>query len=335
MLRGLWLPFVVAVGSGGFMVRHVLLTPPSYISLAKLVAGGHMRVGASNVGYQENLKDFYGTIIETLESSGMRRHALERVRILNPDLREADVEVRVSQNKGSAIFNVAVVGADKDYVKTFLNALLDSFREFREQNREQQRNKAVQALAEDVAKSEKTVKAAAGRLADLKKSGNMILLAAEQAEQAEALKALMSEKRALLAAAGGANLSEAERSAKQQRVPIVDRELVAVKHEIIDTSGRLAEYQRIEKDLELAEKGHAAIFELMHKFTVGEDTQGDYVSVMERASTAVEDVHSAAVPAIFAGIGGFVGGWVVLLAGAVLWVAAGPRRDRVPPLPSA
>ena len=115
----------------------------------------------------------------------------------------------------------------------------------------------------------------------------------------------------------------------------MDRELVAVKHEIIDTSGRLAEYQRIEKDLELAEKGHAAIFELMHKFTVGEDTQGDYVSVMERASTAVEDVHSAAVPAIIAGIGGFVGGWVVLLAGAVLWVAAGPRRDRVPPLPSA
>jgi len=196
------------------MAWHVIMTPPRYISLAKIVAGGQMWVGASNVGYQENLKDSYGTIIEALESNEMRRRALERVRILYPDLREADVDVRVSQDKGTAIFNVAAVGSEKDFTKNFLNALLDEFKWFRKFNREQQRNTAVQAQAEDVAKS-------------------------------------------------------------------------------------------------------------------------DYVSVMGRASTAVEDVHAAAVPAIIAGIGGFVGGWVLLLSGAALWVAAGPRRDRVPPLPSA
>lgn len=93
------------------------------------------------VGYKgdssELLADHYGTIIETLESAEMKRRALERVRALHPELKETDMEVRVAQTKGSAIFNILVTGREPKFTRIYLDALLDEFMAFRRQLQEQ------------------------------------------------------------------------------------------------------------------------------------------------------------------------------------------------------
>jgi len=417
LLRRRWW-FLLLTASIGVCVQSLRITgkPQNYISLAKLVAGGHMVVG-SNVGYQEYLSDFYGTIIETLESSEMRRNALERVRAVNPDLREADVEVRVSQNKGSAIFNVAVVGSDKDYVKTFLNALLDSFREFRERNREQQRNKAVQALAEDVVKSEKEVRENADNLANFKKNNNVVVISQNQNQAADMLRQYNNERERLrvlftevelalkdvdaavqrketlnsgnvpttpapgklgdtsstdnsltqralgftsaekdyldlkhsillltadrdellrsykpghpaviemeekIAKAKGilktyqAQILEEQKGQQadiSRHIQVLDSKIQELTQQATEVGAKLAEHARLEKNLEASVATHHEVFELMHKFTVSEDVQGDYVTVMERASTAVEDVQPWAMQ-ILIGLGFGLGAGIIVL----------------------
>ena len=355
VLCGLWLPVILAVAAVAVQALRITSKPQTYVSLAKLVAGGRVQmVGAGAVGYREYLSDFYGTIIETLESSEMRKHAIERVRLLYPDLKEADVEVRVSQNKGSAIFNVAVIGSDPQYAQVFLNALLDEFKAFREMTREQQRNKAVQALAEDVVKADKDVRASADKVAAFEKTNNVVMLTAAQSEQADALKALMAERRTLRAtmavkidapsppATTPAGQTPSPEFLVQQRVEeaqrrsaVVDRELEEVNHEMLETGAKLAEHERLAKNLKASESTHKEVFDLMHKFTVSEDIQGDYVTVMERASRAVEDVQPWNMIMIIAGGAGLALGILLLLLSALLWVATGPRQASPPPLPPA
>ena len=68
LLRRRWW-FLLLTASIGVCIMALRITskPDTYQSLAKLVAGGRIVAQEGNVGWQEQLTDFYGTIIETLE----------------------------------------------------------------------------------------------------------------------------------------------------------------------------------------------------------------------------------------------------------------------------
>ena len=103
--------------------------PQVFRSLAKLVAGGSLQP-------KDVEPDYYGTIVETLESAELNRKAQERVHVLHPELKDSPVDIRVIQTKGSAIFNILVTGSEPVYSQIFLNALLDEFMNFRQAIRE-------------------------------------------------------------------------------------------------------------------------------------------------------------------------------------------------------
>ncbi len=348
--------------------------PPEYISLAKLVAGGS--------GTAPHAEDFYGTIIEILESSEMRRHAVERVRVLNPDLKEADVAVRVNQNKGSSIFNVAAVGSDREYVKTFLNALLDEFKAFREMNREQP-NKALTALEDDVASREKQLKEQGKTLMDFEKNNNVVVISQNQNQAAEMLRQCNNERERLreqlteveqalkdvegsvagkrLEASGQrtspladsspsagltrpeldylntrselvvcqvdlqtlreahkadsekvqeaelrmarleklravysrqvTDMLQARQADTERRLKMNENKMAELELQAAEAGTKLAKYNQLKRDLEDADKACKEVFELAHRFKVNEVMAGEYVQVMERPSTAVEDVR--------------------------------------------
>lgn len=95
-LRVLIILFCVVLGaSAGVSVMALRITgkPQEFRSIAKLVAGGSMvQTDECFVG---PVQDFYGTIIETIESAEMKRRSYERVRALNPELKESEVQIRV------------------------------------------------------------------------------------------------------------------------------------------------------------------------------------------------------------------------------------------------
>jgi polysaccharide biosynthesis transport protein len=177
LLRRRWW-FLLLTASIGVCVMALSITgkPDTYQSLAKLVAGGRIVAQEGNVGWQEQLTDFYGTIIETLESAEMKKRALARVHALHPDLKDTNVEIRVAQTKGSAIFNVFAVGSEKTFTKIFLDAMLDEFVAFRQQIREQGLERALNTFTETVVKKSKELQERTERLEAFRKENNIVLL---------------------------------------------------------------------------------------------------------------------------------------------------------------
>ena len=127
-----WL--VILGASIGVCVQALKITgkKQQYISLAKLVATGQKEGGTSGI-IRDYRQDFYGTIIKTLESSEMRSRAQARLRSLHPDFEKCEVTIKVTNNKGSSIFNVRAFGSEPKYTRYFLDALLDEFMAYRGQ----------------------------------------------------------------------------------------------------------------------------------------------------------------------------------------------------------
>lgn len=172
--------------------------PSTYQSLAKLVAGGHIVASATTVGWQEQMTDFYGTIIETLESAEMKKRALARVHALQPDLKDSNVDIRVSQTKGSAIFNVFAFGSDPKFTKILLDALIDEFVAFRQQIRAQGLERSLNTFTETVVKKSKELQDRTVKLEAFRQANDVVVLTKGRDEAATHLvkaKARLEEAR--------------------------------------------------------------------------------------------------------------------------------------------
>lgn len=194
LLRRRWW-FLLLTASIGVCVQALRITgkPLEFRSLAKLVAGGQM-VFNDSVTWREQQADFYGTIIETVESAEMKRRALERVRALNPDLKDSDVEIRVAQTKGSAIFNILATGSEPKYTKIFLDALLDEFISFRQSIREQAQGKVLQQFLQEVVTKQKVMDDSLDKLTKFRAANNIITITNGNNAAAQFLNSLQAQR---------------------------------------------------------------------------------------------------------------------------------------------
>jgi capsular polysaccharide biosynthesis protein len=141
-------------------------------------------VANGDLQWQEQLSDFYGTIIETIESAEMIRKARERVHALHPDLKDSDVEIRVAQTKGSAIFNILATGSEPKYTQIFLNSLLDEFIAFRQSIREQAQGKVLSTFLQEVVNKQKVMEEKSDLLQRFCSANNILTITNGQYEAA-------------------------------------------------------------------------------------------------------------------------------------------------------
>ena len=220
LLRRRWW-FLLLTASIGVCIMALRITskPDTYQSLAKLVAGGRIVAQEGNVGWQEQLTDFYGTIIETLESAEMKKRALARVHALHPDLKDTNVEIRVAQTKGSAIFNVFAVGSEKTFTKIFLDAMLDEFVAFRQQIREQGLERALNTFTETVVKKSKELQERTERLEAFRKANDKVVLTDGRNEAAAFLLNLKAKRENL-----NSELTDIRNALEDVDAAMIDRE---------------------------------------------------------------------------------------------------------------
>lgn len=166
---------------------------PVYRSSAKLVAGGKMETNEA-FKWQEHLQDFYGTIIETLESSEMQRRAAERVRALNPDLADHKVEVRASQTKSSATIHVTATSDDAKYARIYLDALLDEFTAFRHSVQEQTQGKVLKTFMQETVKKQKEMEDKIQALENFQRENNLLVITNGNNKAAVLLGSLESQR---------------------------------------------------------------------------------------------------------------------------------------------
>lgn len=198
LLRRRWW-FLLLTASIGVCIQALRITgqPDTHTSLAKLVAGGRIVASEGNVNWQEQLTDFYGTIIETLESAEMKKRAMARVHALHPDLKDSNIDIRVAQTKGSAIFNIFAIGSEPKFTKIFLDALLDEFIAFRQQIRDQGLERALNTFTETVVKKGKDLTERTEKLEAFRKANDTIQLSGNHNEAATFLINLKTKREVL------------------------------------------------------------------------------------------------------------------------------------------
>lgn len=216
--------FLLLTASIGVCVAAVVITgkPEEYKSVAKLVAGGRL-VAQGDIGWQESLVDFYGTIIDTVQSPEMKQRALSRIRALYPDMKDSEVRIQVIQNRGSAIFNVFATGQDQEYPKIFLQALVDEFINFRQSIREQGLERALNTFIEDFVKRGRELQDRGEKLEAFRKANNVVLLNNGNNEAAAFLMSLKVKREALIT-----ELNDLKLALEDVDVAMVNRERAAM-----------------------------------------------------------------------------------------------------------
>jgi beta-lactamase regulating signal transducer with metallopeptidase domain len=208
MKRNLWrgrigFGALVALGLVSVLIAVVAMTKmefiprkPMYESRAKLVAGGRMQA-VDEVRWEEMMQDFYGTIIETLESAEMQKKAKERVKALNPEIGVTEVTVHVMQNKGSSIFHLSCVSSDPVYTRRFLDALLDEFMSFRQAIREQAQGKVLSTFLQEVVNKQKAMEEKNDVFSKWCTAHNILTTTNANSESAQFLTSLKAQREAL------------------------------------------------------------------------------------------------------------------------------------------
>lgn len=184
---------VVTLVLGILVATSVEFAPqkPVYRSIAKVVAGGsHLQGG----NWQAQAEDFYGTIVETLESSEMKRRALDRVQALQPKLKTGEVQIRVERHKNSAIFSILATGEDPKFTRAFLDALLDEFIAFRQSIREVAQGRVVTPLLAETAAKQKAMEEKNAALTSFAQENNILVNNNDNNRLAQSLSALRAQR---------------------------------------------------------------------------------------------------------------------------------------------
>ena len=304
---------VIAGAWAGITLSALSITaqPQQFRSLAKLVAGGP-QMESGGMQWKEQLQDFYGTIIETVESPEMVQKARERVHALNPDLKDSDVSIVVRQTKGSAIFNILATGSEPKYTQIFLNALLDEFIAFRQIIREQAQGKVLSVFLQEVVNKQKTMEEALEAQQAAGRDAANVIAKIELERLKERLKLLGNERDDLRMALKGTPPDAAEKTA---RANVLEEEIGRIGDLITQSEAPAATLEATRLRAEAAKTAYEGMFTQAERFQAMFNTRSDYVAIQERASPAMEAYVDWKMPMITAGGAGAAAG---LIAGLII-----------------
>ncbi len=301
--------------------------PQEFRSLAKLVAGGQIMTDDS-IHWREQQQDFYGTIIETLESAEMQRRALERVRALNPDLKDSDVVIRVAQTKGSAIFNILATGTEPKYTKIFLNALLDEFIAFRQSIREQAQGKVLQQFLMEIVSRQKKMEASFEVMEKARARVESLSAKADQERLVTRLTKLRDQRDGLRLELKTMAANDAARASLETKMTPIEQEISMVEAELGRYEPDIAELRKAAERHVVDKEAYQKLFEKLDELQAQFNSRTDYVAIQERATLASENVEDWRLPiAIGAVGGGFLGAVLGFLLSLII------ARPASPPLP--
>ncbi len=191
--RRWWFLLLTAAIAVCVQALRVTTQTTKYGTVGRVVAGMQINSGGNQsdkVVNQMMPQDFYGTQMEILESGELRRRALERVRSLHPELNDIDVEIRVTQTKGSSILNVKAEGAEAKYTRVYLEGILDEYIAFGKEMVQNSLTTEMNKVIEEVLSREKTVKEKALNLETFLKNNDLVIFEGDRNQAAAYLSQL-------------------------------------------------------------------------------------------------------------------------------------------------
>ena len=172
LVRRWWIP-VLTICLGLFVQAWLIYqTPPSFLSASKMMLAGKLNISQSAV-YSEDNVNFYGTQIQLMQSTEVRRSAEALVRSTHPEMQPVPVEITVTQKPRTSIFDLQAIGSTADYTQAYLNALMQKYLDFKKGMREDQGHNVTTAITEQLISVEKDLRNGEDEMLDFQKQNNI------------------------------------------------------------------------------------------------------------------------------------------------------------------
>ncbi len=172
LIRRWWIP-VLTICIGLFVQAWLIYqTPPSFLSIAKMMLAGKLNLTQSAV-YSEDNVNFYGTQIQLMQSPEVRRSAEALVRSTHPEMQPVRVDLTVNQTPRTSIFELQAIGPTPEYTQAFLNAVMQKYLDFKKGMREDQGHSVTTAITEQLIQVEKDLRGAEDEMLEFQKENNI------------------------------------------------------------------------------------------------------------------------------------------------------------------
>ncbi|HJT44991.1 MAG TPA: hypothetical protein VJ721_01850, partial [Chthoniobacterales bacterium] len=172
LLRRWWIP-VLTICLGLFIEAWLIYqTPPSFLSTGKMILGGSMKIPQGAV-YSEESQNFFGTQVQLMQSTEVKRDAEASVRSTHPELQPVPVEISVVQRPRTSIFELSAIGGNGDYTQAYLNAAMQKYLDFKKGMREDRGHEITTGITEQLIQVEKDLRNAEDEMLEFQKQNNI------------------------------------------------------------------------------------------------------------------------------------------------------------------
>jgi capsular exopolysaccharide synthesis family protein len=171
-MRRWWIP-VLTICLGLFVEAWIIYqTPPSFLSQGKMILAGKLNIAQGAV-YSEDSQNFYGTQIQLMQGSEVKRSAEALVRSTHPEMQPVKVDISVIQKPRTSIFDLQAIGSTGDYTQAYLNAIMQKYLDFKKGMREDQGNTITTGITEQLIQTEKELRNAEDEMLEFQKQNNI------------------------------------------------------------------------------------------------------------------------------------------------------------------
>jgi len=172
LLRRWWIP-VLTICLGLFVEAFLIYqTPPSFLSQAKMMLAGKLNIAQGAV-YSEDNNNFYGTQIQLMQSTEVKRGAEALIRSTHPEMPPIPVEISVVQKPRTSIFELSAIGSAPEYTQVYLNAVMQKYLDFKKGMRDDQGKFVITGITEQLIQTEKDLRTAEDEMLEFQKQNNI------------------------------------------------------------------------------------------------------------------------------------------------------------------
>jgi succinoglycan biosynthesis transport protein ExoP len=200
-----WIPLVTLAFSTATTIAIFFHTPPTFVSDGSMWETEKLRLpdGAAFADGQDNSFDrnnYLGTQDELLHSKMMRELTLNRMQAfatnqikLDKDGNPLPVDIQVFSSPKSSVYTVEARSANPAFTSAYLDALLQSYLEYRKNVRREVSGDTLASISEQVQRLERDMKAGQEVLTEYEQSNNFAVLQEESTIEATYLVKLKTE----------------------------------------------------------------------------------------------------------------------------------------------
>lgn len=137
-----------------------------------MILAGKLNIAQGAV-YSEDSQNFYGTQIQLMQGSEVKRSAEALVRSTHPEMQPVKVDISVIQKPRTSIFDLQAIGSTGDYTQAYLNAVMQKYLDFKKGMREDQGHTITTGITEQLIQTEKELRNAEDEMLEFQKQNNI------------------------------------------------------------------------------------------------------------------------------------------------------------------